>query len=196
MNTTFSPARSRRTLRRLLSTCQRDLAFYRYCGGRIHDDELVDTIQDVVQVREHLANALSHSPEAKGANGIAQAERLGALHGWETSLRARLARVRELAWVEEVERVESRLLEQVEDATLDPRLSTGTRIMLERHLALVHSSHERAVNAANRIRSRAEDHEPIEDEAQAAMHHRPQAPGRARETDPSLTRAMSNFFYR
>ena len=158
MPQTFSSARSRRTLRRLLITCQRDLAFYRYCGNRVRDHELSATIQDAVLVREHLANALANSLEPSQRNGIARAERLGALHGWETALRARLARNHELAFVDELEKVENKLLEQVEDATLDSRLNIGTRITLERHLALVHSSHERAVVTANKIRSRRSSH--------------------------------------
>lgn len=187
----FSPARSRRLLRRLLSTCQRDLAFYRYCNERIADRELSETIGDVVRVREHLATALSHSPDARGANGIAQSERLGTLRGWETAMRARLARDGELAYVEELERTESDLLEQVEDATLDPRISTGMRIMLERHLALVHSSHERAVTTANRIRTRRQKHH-----NDGAHRRKQQERHEHQHGGASLTRAMSNFFLR
>lgn len=192
MPDTFSPARSRRALRRLLTSCQRDLAFYRYCSDRVVDKELSATIRDAVLVREHLATALSHSLEPSQRNGVARAERLGALHGWETALRARLARNSELAYVDELEKVENKLLEQVEDATLDPRLSIGTRITLERHLALVHSSHERAVVTASKIRSRRPSHRTggPQRRAEQARH------AQQHETDASLTRAMSTFFYR
>jgi hypothetical protein len=194
MPNTFSTARSRRALRRLLTACQRDLAFYRYCGGRVADNELSATIRDAVLVREHLATALSHSLEPSLRNGVTRAERLGALHGWETALRARLARNSELAYVEELEKVENKLLEQVEDATLDARLNIGTRITLERHLALVHSSHERTVVAANRIRSRRQSHRTGGPHRRADPRRHPHQP--EHETDASLTRAMSTFFYR
>jgi len=192
MPNTFSPARSRRILRRLLTACQRDLAFYRYCGDRVADGELSATIHDAVLVREHLATALSHSLEPSKANGVARSERLGALHGWETALRARLARNSDLAYVEELEKVENKLLEQVEDATLDTRLNIGARITLERHLALVHSSHERAVATANKIRSRRPSHRT------GGPHRRTEhrRPAQQHETDASLTRAMSSLFYR
>lgn len=193
MPNTFSPARSRRALRRLLTACQRDLAFYRYCGDRVADNELSATIRDAVLVREHLATALSHSLEPSQRNGVARAERLGALHGWETALRARLARNSEVAYVDELEKVENKLLEQVEDATLDPRLNIGARITLERHLALVHSSHERAVVAANRIRNRRQSHR--SGGPRHAVEHRRSAQ-QQHDTDASLTRAMSTFFYR
>lgn len=176
---------ARRTLRRLLATCHRDLAFYGYSLERIGDTELSAAIEHVMQVRMHLVAALSHYPG--GDTSAAQAERMGALRGWEVAMRTRLSRLGETAYVEELERVESELLEQFEDATLDPRLSAGMRITLERHLALLHSAHDRAATTATRIRSRTKP----EHGSRRAV-----SAGRQQELDASMNRALALFFYR
>lgn len=177
--------RSRRTLRRLLAACHRDLAFYGYSRERIGDTELTAAVEHGIQVRMHLVAALSHYPG--GDTAAAQAERMGALRGWELTMRTRLSRLSEMAYLEELERLESELLEQFEDATLDPRLSAGLRITLERHLALVQSAHDRAAMTAARVRARTR---PGRGTRHAALG------GRQQELDASMSRAMALFFYR
>jgi hypothetical protein len=177
----LAPVRSRQPLRQLLRTCHRDLAYYGYCLPRIRDAELVAAIEQVRQVRQHLVRALT--PLISDTSALRPADQLGALLGWEAALRARLSRLGDIAFAVEIERLESELLEQVEDATLTPRLAAGVRIALERHLALIRHASDCAAAAANRLRSRPRP-------AVAVRHSTRPAPAPQPELDVSMTRAM------
>jgi len=182
-----TPGRSRGPLRQLLRTCRRDLAYYAYCVTRIQDAELIGVVEQLLQVRQHLMRALT--PLITDTLSLRHADQLGALLGWEAALRARISREGDVAFAAEIERLESELLEQVEDATLTARLAAGVRIALERHLALIRHANDCAALAAGRLRARLRP--------AAAVPRSPRAGSQPPELDVSMTRAMSSLlFYR